>query len=127
METEGMSLEELKELKRTQYEEAKKSGVFQRLATVGRELGREVGRPGPKYLWEESGVRVFVDDYGGYVTARANEKLVASNHPCARLFVAGQWQDVVLARYPEAREKAALREAARRETEKQRLQSEHTP
>ena len=64
METEGMSLEELKELKRTQYEEAQRSGVFQRLATVGRELGREVGRPGPKYLWEESGVRVFVDDYG---------------------------------------------------------------
>ena len=73
METEGMSLEELKELKRTQYEEAKKSGVFQRLATVGRELGREVGRPGPKYLWEESGVRVFVDDYRGYVTAHAND------------------------------------------------------
>ena len=126
METEGMSLEELKELKRTQYEEAKKSGMFQRLATVGRELGREVGRPGPKYLWEESGVRVFVDDYRGYVTAHAHEKLVASNHPCTRLFVAGQWQDVILARHPEAREKATLREAASRETEKQRLQSEHT-
>ncbi len=126
METEGMSLEELKQLKRTQYEEARKSGVFQRLATVGRELGREVGRPGPKYLWEESGVRVFVDDYRGYVTAHANEQLVASNHPCTRLFVAGQWQDVVLARHPEAQEKATLREAARRETEKQRLQSEQT-
>ncbi|MCI0628276.1 MAG: hypothetical protein L0387_42605 [Acidobacteria bacterium] len=126
METEGMSLEELKQLKRTQYEEARKSGVFQRLATVGRELGREVGRPGPKYLWEESGVRVFVDDYRGYVTAHANEQLVASNHPCTRLFVAGQWQDLVLAYYPEAQEKASLREAARRETEKQRLQSEQT-
>ena len=33
METEGMSLEELKVLKHTQYEEAKKSGMFQRLAT----------------------------------------------------------------------------------------------
>ncbi len=127
METEGMSLEELNELKRTQYEEARNSGVFQRLATVGREFGREVGRPGPKYLWEESGVRVFVDDYGGYVTAHANEKLVASNHPCTRLFVAGQWQDVVLARYPEAQEKAAQRDAARREIEKRRLQSELTP
>ena len=112
METKGMSLEELKQLKRAQYEEAQKSGVFQKLATVGRELGREVGRPGPKYLWEESGVRVFVDDYGGYVTAHANEKLAASSHPCTRLFVAGQWQDVVMACYPEAREKAAQREAA---------------
>ena len=125
METEGMSLEELKELKRTQYEEAQKSGVFQRLATVARELGGEMGGPGPKYLWEESGVRVFVDDYGSYVTAHANEKLVASNRPCTRLFVAGQWQDVVLVRYPEARKKATLREAASRENEKQRLQSEH--
>jgi hypothetical protein len=126
METEGMSLEELKELKRTQYEEAQKRGVFQRLATVARELGREVGRPGPKYFWQESGVRVFVDDHGGYVTAHANETLVASDHPGTRLFVAGQWQDVVLVRYPEAREKATLRETASRETEKQRLQSEHT-
>ena len=71
-------------------------------------------------------MRVFVDDYGGYVTAHANEKLAASNDPCTRLFVAGQWQDVILARYPEAREKTALREAASRETEKQRLQSERT-
>ncbi len=125
METEGMSLE-LKELKRTQYEEAQKSGVFQRLATVGRELGREVGRPGPKYLWEESGVRTFVDDHGGYVTAHAHGKLVASTHPCTRLFVVGHWKDVVLAHYPEAREKATLREAARRENEKRRLQSELT-
>jgi len=126
MKTEGMSLEELKELKRTQYEEARKSGVFLRLATVGRELGREVGRPGPKYLWEDSSVRVFVDDYGRYVTVHVNEKLVASSHPCTRLFIAGQWQDVALARYPEAREKAAQREAARRESEEPRLQSELT-
>jgi hypothetical protein len=81
-----MGLEELKELKRTQYEEARKSGVFQRLATVGGELGREVGRPGPKYLWEESGVRVFVDDYGGHVTAHANEKACSLQPPVHSAF-----------------------------------------
>jgi hypothetical protein len=126
METEGMSLEELKELKRTHYEEAQKNGVFSRLATIARELGREIGRPGPKYLWEDSGVRIFVDDYGGFMEVHANGKLVASNHPCTRLFVPGQWQDAVLAHYPEVQEKAAQREAARRESERQRLLSELT-
>ncbi len=71
-------------------------------------------------------MRVFVDDYGRYVTVHVNEKLVASSHPCTRLFIAGQWQDVALARYPEAQEKAAQREAARREIEEPRLQSELT-
>jgi hypothetical protein len=126
METEGMSLEELKELKRTHYEEAQKNGVFSRLATIARELGREIGRPGPKYLWEDSGVRIFVDDYGSFMEAHADGKLVASNHSCTQLFLPGQWQDAVLARYREAQARAAQREAARRESERQRLLSELT-
>ncbi len=119
------SLDELKEMKRAWYSEAEQSGLLARIATVCRELGSRLNANyGPKYEFVSVTTVIYVDDYGHYMTVRADGKEVCSTHPCSRLFVPGEWAKQIDALYTVAVAKLDEKAAERTSREKDELARE---
>lgn len=119
------SLEELRQIKLKWYWAAMEDGSIRDCEYVARNLGvAGTGSPGPQYLWKKDGVSIFLDNYGGYMTVCFNGKRACSTHDTNRLFVPGEWINVVR----EALDKAAHTEEADKETrikaEKEKLMIE---
>jgi hypothetical protein len=115
----ALTTEELGALKWTWFREGLEAGDVALLGRLGRELGQPVPtRHPPKWHWARGGVSVYVDGFGGYLTAHQGARQVCSTHAGERLFVPGPWLDVVRGARPELEREAGAREteaeAARR-------------
>ena len=125
-----MTSDELKALKEQWYKDAVQDGSIALCYFVGRQLGSDpagrgyVSTYGPKYKWSSEGVEIYVDDYGGYMTVHNNGKQVCSTHYCSRLFVPGDWMNVVRQAAVKARQKKEGDEHRREQVECQRLMDE---
>lgn len=124
--TEEMSEEQLLAIKRLLFQEAQAQGVLSGIATIARQLGKELNvRYGPKYQWEGEGVVVYVDDYGNYMTVHANgERLVSSSHRNEKLFVPGPWLTPLLPLMEQARQAAEANTEQRKRDAARALRAE---
>lgn len=96
MDLQNKSLEELKDLKKRWYAEAKDNGDITACHLVGRVLGTLLSAPyGPKYKFIKDDISIYVDDYGHFITVRFENKQVCSTHPCDLLFIPGKWMEKV--------------------------------
>ena len=127
MNLENMTIEQLKALKQERYNEAREEGTLRAIASICRELGEDpagpgyVSRYGPKRVWKQGDITVYVDDYGAYMTVSVEGKKVCSTHPCDQFIIPGDWIDAVLAHYSEAQERVEQREARQLTNERSRL------
>ncbi len=116
------------------YQAAVSSGVLGSIADVARELGHDpasydeqgnrtgyVSTYGPKRVWLSGDVRVYVDDYGHYMTVHAGGREVCSTHPCSEFFIAGPWVEEIFNHLPAAKEKQERRQQERESAERERL------
>jgi len=109
-------------MKKKYYDDATSSGILGRIATVCRQLGSDLSqRYGPKYEYINGNIRIYVDDYGNYMTVQVDGKDVCSTHPCDRLFVPGNWTAIIETAYPAAAEVASGKFHDREERERQAL------
>lgn len=98
MNTEEMTLEQLRTLKRQNYKNAINDGTLEFLSDIARHLGeRQSSNYGPKYKWEHDNIEIFVDDYGNFMTVTVEGEQVASTHPCGQYIRGGGWLDEVKA------------------------------
>lgn len=117
-----MGNEELKMKIRAQYDVACSFGTFAKLATIARELGESLSeRYGPKYRFTEGELKIYVDDYGNYMTVHRGNEEIASTHTCDRFIKDGDWQNQLLKHFGEAQAKKMARESEASEKEKARL------
>jgi len=81
------TIKELQKLKSDWYEEAKINGNLSNLHTICKYLGERISHNyGPKYQFSDGDLKLYVDDYGNYLTLRKDDKLVCSTHS-DRLFI----------------------------------------
>lgn len=126
--------EQLRELIKQRYQEAEDSGLLSRIADVARELGHDPASSdaqgnrtgyrstyGPKYIWHDGDVEVFVDDYGRYMTVRYRDQRVLSTHRADKFIVYGPWVDIISKAVPDARIHKYLSEENAQEAEHERL------
>jgi len=121
----SMTTEELKELKREWYRQAKEDGSLARCYKVCTILGEWLNaRYGPKYQYIDGDLDLYVDDYGNYFTAEWKGKRVMSTHPCDHLFIPGGWMKIVDKLYPVAAERARQEEERREDRRRHGLAAE---
>lgn len=92
---EQFSLQQLEELKRKNYKLAENNGWFCDLGLVAEMFDNgnyKYASYGPKYEFTKDDVKIYVDNYGGYMTVYVGDKLVASTHN-EKLFIPGAWFD----------------------------------
>ncbi len=117
-----MTTEQLRFLQREWYKTAQADGSIDTLLLIGRELGtRQSAKYGPKFKWEWSDTKLYVDDYGHYMTVNVNGKQVCSTHGCDRLFIPGTWFSRIATFRASARDQKVAREIQRHETEREKL------
>ncbi len=117
-----MTIEELREQKKAWYKDAKDTGKLSALRIIGEELGDNLNhRYGPKYLFAQNGIEIYVDNYGHYMTVSNGDKRVCSTHPCDQLFIPGEWYDGLSSLYDLAALKKESRELLRKEQERSAL------
>ena len=93
----GLTVEELKELKSRWYKGALEDGSLNRCYLVCTVLGERLNdNYGPKYIYHNGGLELYVDDWGNYFTATWKGKQVLSTHPSTHLFIPGQWMEIGL-------------------------------
>lgn len=114
-----MSLEELKKVKNDWFLEATANGNLAKIRTIGRKLGKlQPAAYGPKYLYQEDTMQIFVDDYGGYFTLHYNGKLKVNTHECEKLYVKSEWEGMIDYYYQKA---IGIEELKNTQEEKERL------
>jgi hypothetical protein len=117
----NMSLKELEEYKTKLYNDNTQNGNIHKLYTIARILGVSVPHNyGPKYLYKEDEIEIYVDDYGHYMTTKVNGKLKASTHN-DKLYAPGEWEEIINRLYPEAQAQQKEMNTANEQYEKQRL------
>lgn len=124
---ENMTTEELYKLKKQWYKTAIDDGSLRICGLVCRELGKDVpAKYGPKYSWVnlDNLIEIYVDDYGHYMTASWNGKIVLSTHPCSRLFIPGDWFKVVKSFMRQSEENKNNRERKKFNLERERILKE---
>lgn len=107
--------DEIKAIIKQRYRKATEDGTFGKLEMIARELGVDPasidkdGNPtgyvstyGPKRVWSLGNIRIYIDDYGHYMTVHVGEKQVVSTHETKRFIIAGDWLDLVLIYHPGA-------------------------
>lgn len=116
-----MTSKELEEYKTQLYNDNTQNGNIRKLYMIARMLGEPVRHNyGPKYLYKEGDIEIYVDDYGGYMTTNVNNKLKVSTHN-DKLYVPGEWEEIINRLSPEAQTKQDERDNANEVYEKQRL------
>lgn len=134
--TEDMDVNEIMEVGMEWYRTALSLNIPATCALVARELGEAPSvRYGPKYSWEREGIIIYVDDYGKYMTVRDARDLdddidpdyrytkarqVCSTHPCSKLFIPGDWLEIIAPHIEPAEQRKERREKRRHENRRQR-------
>jgi hypothetical protein len=99
----NMTIEQLKQLRKDNYELAQSSGILVKIANTARVLGvRLQDSYGPKYGYIFDNIKIYVDDYGNYMNVDFKGKEVCSTHATKLIFIPGKWQDEVLVKTREA-------------------------
>lgn len=114
----------LQKLKQDWYEEAKKSGKFVKLADIARVLGTRISHNyGPKWEFIDGDTRIYVDDYGNYMTVTVGKRLVCSTHN-ERLYIPDVCDEIIAKGYPVADQimSESKAEADRKKAEKLRME-----
>lgn len=87
-----LSLKELKELKEQWHQQATKDGTIILLTQIAKTLGEQLpANCGPKYLFKDNQIEIYVDCYGGYMTVKVDGKLKVSTHN-EKLYAKGEWE-----------------------------------
>jgi hypothetical protein len=93
---EQLTQKQLSDLKRDWYKRASDEHIIFNCHTIGRQLGERVdAKYGNKYRWVNGDIKIYVDDYGQYMTVGFKGKCVCSTHPTSYLFVPGEWVKVI--------------------------------
>lgn len=122
MNTDDLTVEQLRELQRRLYQQAGDDGTLRLLRLVAMELGEPVpAKYGPKWMWTADDVYIYRDDYGGYTTVSYKGQPVCSTHQCGAFFAPGPWVELVKKYAARAVQQADQRDAARNERERQEL------
>ena len=117
-----LTLEELKQLRKDWFAEAMRNGNIKRLAHIARELGNKLNHSyGPKYRYQNDVIEIYVDDYGGYMTVKEADKLRVSTHPNEKLYVKGEWEEIINRVYPEVQKTKQTEETSKSEQERLKL------
>lgn len=124
MNLQDMTSTELAALKGKWYIEA--SEKISQLYSIARHLGTRVPHNyGPKYSFEKDALKIYVDDYGGYMTVHLNGKLIVSTHN-ERLYVPGEWEAAIPGLSSMAEEVKAEKDTQKEQKEKSQLLDELT-
>lgn len=119
---EEMTAKELEETKQQWYNTAEKIGKLSACRLIGTYLGTPVrANWGPKYQFDKDDLSIYVDDYGGYMTAKFQGKLVMSTHSGERLYVPGPWETLLSDLLPLAEKKKKDMLSTRQENERLKL------
>jgi hypothetical protein len=106
-----MTSKELEDLKKKLYKENTDNGNIEKLYTIARMLGDHVSHNwGPKYLYKNGEIEIYVDDYGHYMTVCVGGKLTVSTHN-EKLYVPGEWDTIISEVYPSAKGKLECQKA----------------
>jgi len=117
-------MEDLLKLKKDWYDEAQKAGKFAKLCTIAREIGVSIRHNyGPKYEFVDGDVRIYVDDYGNYMTITVGKRLVCSTHN-ERIYIPDVCDEIIAKGYPVAEEKLSKRKAEEEARKAERLRQE---
>lgn len=117
-----LTLKQPSELKASWYQRAKDEGIISNCYAIGRHLGEKLNDSyGPKYGWKQDGVKIYVDDYGGYMSVDYQGKCVCSTHTTSGLFVAGEWINIIDGHIENARGQEQAKALAREEDKRRRL------
>lgn len=120
----AQAVEALQQAKRDWFKDAKTSGVLNSIATICRTMGTSLNaKYGPKYELVIGDVRVYVDDYGNYMTVRdqKSKEELCSTHRCDELFRPGPWVDPILELGPAADALIAKQASEKLRTERDAL------
>ncbi len=99
-----MTVEDLQQLKRDWYEAAKKEGKFAKLSAIARVLGTPIRHNyEPKWEFIDGDIRIYVDDYGNYMTVMDGKRLVCSTHN-ERIYIPDVCDEIIAKGYPAAEE-----------------------
>lgn len=112
--------DELLEIRKLWYKRATDEGIISNCYLIGRQLGHR-GGDSHKYEWESDGVFIYVDDMGQYMDVKFNGKRVCSTHQTSKLFVPGEWVNVIDRVIPAAKERQARMEIESNEEARKRL------
>jgi len=97
-----MTVTELLEYKQKLYKDNTDNGNILKLKMIARVLGDLVPHNyGPKYLYKNGDIEIYVDDYGGYGTVHVGGKLKVSTHT-EQLYAPGEWESIIETEYPKA-------------------------
>ena len=119
---EDMTVDELKATQREWYETALKTGKIEACRTVGLYLGTRLNASwGPKYQMDKDDLSIYIDDYGGYMTAKFKGKAVMSTHQNDRLYIPGEWELQLSDLLPLAQKEAEASRLRRQEKEREEL------
>jgi hypothetical protein len=119
---------EIKEAIRKRFKEASDAGLFGKFEVVAREMGQNMHATyGPKYLWERGPIRLYVDNYGKYLTVTVHGTLACSTHITDQFICPGNWQNEILSDYEAAVSKWRKREHERQVEKATALQSKLAP
>lgn len=134
MNTEDMTNEELKQLRQERYHAACQNGTFAKLGLIARQLGHDPasrdadGNPipyrsshGPKYVWRRNNIKIYVDDYGHYMTVHMGDREMASTHQCSQFIIPGDWIAEALSVYEVAVAKANMARQQKNDHERRQL------
>lgn len=117
-------MEELLKIKQDWYNEASNTGKFEKLAAIARALGVKI-RPnwGPKWEFIDGDTRIYLDDYGNYVTVMVGGRLVCSTHNQS-IYIPDVCDEIVAKGYPVAEEVLAKRKAEKEQKDAEKLRRE---
>jgi hypothetical protein len=119
-----LSVEELQKLKKEWYKTAEEDGSINKCYLVGRILGEDVRHTyGPKYQWDYQGVKIYIDDYGNYMTVDYCDTRVCFT-ASGKLFVPGDWMNIVSEAAIKAEEVKQEREEIYKEEKRQHMLKE---
>lgn len=124
MDTNSKTLEELKQLRREWYENARNEGKFGKLSQIARVLGVRVPHNyGPKWEFIDGDTRIYVDDYGNYMTVRIGNRLVCSTHNEA-IYIPDVCDEIIVKGYPVVEQIMAEKKAEDERLQASKLQKE---
>lgn len=118
--------DELEAIQKEWYKRAKTEGIIGNCYLIGRELGSDPAGPGytsnygPKRQWESDNLRIYVDDYGHYMTVSYHQKVVCSTHG-PDVFIPGEWVSIIDRVVPAASDRRNRREIEKAENNRRRL------
>ena len=119
-----MEWKDLEQLKNELFENARKEGKSRKLSEIARHLGENIRHNwGPKYGFTDGDIRIYVDDYGNYMTVNDGKRLVCSTHN-ERVYIPAVCDEIIAKHFPAAEEIKARKDDERRKQKEAALHRE---